>query len=67
MGEPQTLGEYRDLWHALAPGSPAVAWMDEKIAAQGRGETVVMHPTQMLYLFSHLNREWFATREPATA
>jgi len=50
---PGTLGEYRDLCAALSPlgdKCQAVAFLDEKIAEQGRDEEVIQHDSQMRIL-----------------
>lgn len=49
---PETLGEYRDLVHAIAPGCPAEKLMDEKIeeAKNGRDEVVIASDHQMRLL-----------------
>jgi len=49
---PETLGEYRDLCGFLAPGSKAVAFLDEKIgeSPNGRDEVVLAADSQMRFL-----------------
>lgn len=46
---PETLGEYRDLCNAFAPGSAAVGLLDKKITESpaGRGEVVMVADSQM--------------------
>jgi hypothetical protein len=49
---PSTLGEYRDMCNAIAPGSKAVKFLDDKIkeSPNGRDEEVIAHDSQMRYL-----------------
>lgn len=48
---PATLGEYRDICAALGgEGCEAVAFLDEKIAKQGRNELVLAPDSQMRLL-----------------
>jgi hypothetical protein len=47
---PETLGEYRDLCNAFAPGSKAVEFLDSKISEQGRDEVVIAADSQMRLL-----------------
>jgi hypothetical protein len=46
---PETLGEYRDLCAAIAPGSAAVSFLNRKIAgaASGEDEPVLAADSQM--------------------
>jgi len=49
---PGTLGEYRDLCDAIAPGSRAVAFLDKQIteSPNGRDEEVIAQDSQMRYV-----------------
>jgi hypothetical protein len=55
MKEPETLGEYRDLFVALAgEDCKAVKFLDCRIAKQGRDEKVIADPTQMMLLLASM-------------
>jgi hypothetical protein len=52
---PATLGEYRDISAALfGEESPAVAYLDQKIAEQGCDEQVLAPDSQMRFLLFSL-------------
>ena len=53
---PETLGEYRDVCHFLAPNSAAVELLDGRIAvaANGRNEKVIAPDLQMRELLYSL-------------
>lgn len=54
----RTLGDYRDICAALAgPDCKAVAFLDRKIAEQGRDQKVVAHESQMLLLLGSMMLE----------
>ena len=56
MPDPKrTLGEYRDLFIRLAgEDNPAVRFLDDKIAVQGRDEPVLADESQMINLLTSL-------------
>ena len=49
-GQPSTLGVWRDMTFALLGEGPAVQFLDEKIAEQGRDEPVLSDERQMILL-----------------
>lgn len=55
-GQDSTLGNYRRLTVLVfGPESRAVAYLDEKIAAQGADEPVIVDERQMLHLLAHID------------
>ena len=55
-GQPSTLGVWRDNMVALfGPASPAVVYLDKKIAEQGRDEPVIADERQALHLFGQMH------------
>lgn len=60
MLHPKTLGDYRDIFAALAgEGSRAVKFIDDKIqqSPKGRNERVIADETQMMFLLASLIKE----------
>jgi hypothetical protein len=58
--KPQTLGDYRDIFAALAgEGSRAVKFIDDKIqqSPKGRNDKVIVDESQMMFLFASLIKE----------
>lgn len=60
-GQPSTLKTYRQIafiMSGMRDDSPAVQFIDSKIAEEGEDAVVIQHETQVLMMFMEMNKGW---------